>query len=268
MKIFWQELFPDKREEGETKLRQCQLIVLRMLKVFDYLSKQYEFDYWLEAGTLLGAVRHKGFIPWDFDVDLGMLRADYEKFMRDASYALPEDIYLQSSDTEPGYYSKDVVKLKDKYSNHTPWERSGQYSAYHNGLFVDIYIYDHIYPKPVAKLHNALTALIKRLLNHNKYRSYWRFYALSHETIFPLRNFEFENMNISGINRYDDYLRFHFGNYMQLPPIEKRVPDNDVLEPFIPCNHRDILFWNEQSRIEWSQAWGIQLDEDQIQKIK
>ena len=262
MKTNLQELFPDNREEGETKLRQCQLIMLRMLKVFDYLSKQYEFDYWLEAGTLLGAVRHKGFIPWDSDVDIGILRADYEKFMRDASYALPEDIYLQTSDTELGYYSKNIIKLRDKYSNYAQWDGSGQYSEYHNGLFVDIYIYDHIYPKPVAKLHNVVTSFIKRLLHDDKYHSYWRFYALSHETIFPLKHLEFEGMLIPCLNRYEDYLRFHFGDYMQPPPIEKQVPDNDVLEPFIPCNHRDILFWNEQSRIEWSKAWGIKLDED------
>jgi len=63
-------LFPDCREQGETRLRQCQLVMLRMLKILDYLCTKYEIDYFLTNGTLLGAIRHKGFIPWDDDTDI------------------------------------------------------------------------------------------------------------------------------------------------------------------------------------------------------
>ena len=52
-----------------------------MMKIFDELCKENNFEYWLDFGNLLGAVRHKGFIPWDDDVDLGMPREDYEKFI-------------------------------------------------------------------------------------------------------------------------------------------------------------------------------------------
>src|SRR4051794_13117596 len=66
------QLFPDNRERGETRLRQSQLAMLRMLKIFDYLCTKHEITYFLTGGTLLGAVRHQGFIPWDDDVDVGM----------------------------------------------------------------------------------------------------------------------------------------------------------------------------------------------------
>ncbi len=73
-------LFPDERESGETRLRQCQLVMLRMLKIFDHLCTRHNIEYFLTGGSLLGAVRHQGFIPWDDDLDVGMTRNNYEKF--------------------------------------------------------------------------------------------------------------------------------------------------------------------------------------------
>ena len=61
------------------KLRQIQLQILEMLKLFDDICKRNNINYWIESGTLLGAVRHKGFIPWDDDVDVCILRDDVEK---------------------------------------------------------------------------------------------------------------------------------------------------------------------------------------------
>ena len=61
------------------QLRDIQLSNLYLLKEFDYVCRENGLNYWLDYGTLLGAVRHKGFIPWDDDVDLGMLREDYTK---------------------------------------------------------------------------------------------------------------------------------------------------------------------------------------------
>ncbi len=68
-KVDFDELFPDKRLENleETELRQCQLILLRILKIVAYICDENSLTYWLDSGTLLGAFRHKGFIPWDDD---------------------------------------------------------------------------------------------------------------------------------------------------------------------------------------------------------
>ena len=253
-----QKLFPDIRERGDSRIRKCQLVMIRMLKIFDYLSKKYEFNYWLEAGTLLGAVRNKGFVPWDCDIDLGMLRKDFDKFMREAAHELPDDIFLQTTDTDPYYQRKGVAKLRDKYSNYAGWAAKSPGLKYHNGLQVEFCIRDTVYSRTVAKWFNYLTFGIKKGLNFSQYISYWRFYALSRESIFPLTYLEFEGSMFPCLNDYEDYLRFHYGDHTKLPPIEHQVPQNGCGEPFIPCNHKEILFWNEQSRIEWVKAWDIE----------
>ena len=73
---------PDERLSGGTVLRQAQLVMLRILRVFDAICKKHSLTYWLDAGTLLGAARHGGFIPWDDDIDVMMPLADYEHFCK------------------------------------------------------------------------------------------------------------------------------------------------------------------------------------------
>src|SRR5919206_1290658 len=97
------ELFPDEREKGETLTRQCQLVMLRMLKVVDYLCSKHDIKYFLTGGTMLGAIRHKGFIPWDDDLDVGMTRANYEQFLKHAVSDFPKDIFFQNTETDPTY---------------------------------------------------------------------------------------------------------------------------------------------------------------------
>ena len=66
---------------AEGFIRKVQLANLELLKEMDYVCKQNKLTYWIDFGTLLGAVRHKGFIPWDDDIDLGMPRMDYNKLI-------------------------------------------------------------------------------------------------------------------------------------------------------------------------------------------
>lgn len=69
-------------------MRQIQLLSVELLRLFDKICQKHNIQYWLDYGTLLGAIRHGGFIPWDDDVDIGMLRKDYEKFCE----VFPEEI--------------------------------------------------------------------------------------------------------------------------------------------------------------------------------
>ena len=77
-----------------SSLRNHQLRMLEMLKYIDGVCKKHNISYWLSSGTLLGAVRHGGFIPWDDDLDIEMLRKDYLKLVKvlgreiDSKYAL------------------------------------------------------------------------------------------------------------------------------------------------------------------------------------
>jgi len=95
------EAIPDLRPQGDTPLRSCQLVMLRLLKIFDAICNEAGLQYWLDGGTLLGAMRHSGFIPWDDDVDVKMPIDDYHRFLALASDVLPYDIFLQTRETDP-----------------------------------------------------------------------------------------------------------------------------------------------------------------------
>ena len=69
------------RVEHELSLREVQLASLEILRKIDAVCSQEGIRYWAMYGTLIGAVRHHGFIPWDDDLDIAMPRPDYEKFL-------------------------------------------------------------------------------------------------------------------------------------------------------------------------------------------
>ena len=78
-------------------LKKIQKIELDMLKVFHSICIENKLRYYAVGGTLLGAVRHKGFIPWDDDIDLAMPRTDFEKFIEIAHEVLPANLGLHRS---------------------------------------------------------------------------------------------------------------------------------------------------------------------------
>lgn len=80
-------------------------VELDILEVVDSICRKYDIKYCLFAGSLLGAVRHKGFIPWDDDIDVAMLRKDYERFLEIAPMELPAHLFLQNSLTDPEWRS-------------------------------------------------------------------------------------------------------------------------------------------------------------------
>jgi len=95
------EVFPDEREKGDSQLRKCQLVMLRMLKILDFLCVRHEVKYFLVEGSLRGAILYHGFLPWDDDLDIGMTRDNYEKFVEKVVPELPNDIFFQNDETDP-----------------------------------------------------------------------------------------------------------------------------------------------------------------------
>lgn len=81
----------------------AQKVMLKILVEIHRICVENDITYWLEAGTLLGAIRHKGFIPWDDDCDVSMPRKDYERFLQIAQEKLPETMFLQTKETDKEY---------------------------------------------------------------------------------------------------------------------------------------------------------------------
>lgn len=113
--IYCKEDFSKYNGEG-TELRRVQLRSLEMLKVLDQLCRQHNIQYWLIGGTLLGAVRHRGFIPWDDDIDISIKWSDIPKFRKVMLDNLPINFVYQDWTTDPNYFLDSVVKLRDKNS--------------------------------------------------------------------------------------------------------------------------------------------------------
>lgn len=125
-------------------LRIGQLEMLNILNEIDRICRKYQIDYWLEFETLLGAIRHEGFIPWDDDCDIGMMRSDFNRFKDVISKELSTEFFFQTKETDPKYWRK-MAKIRSNKIKMVEHDESLN-ESYHQGVYIDIFIYD-FYPK-------------------------------------------------------------------------------------------------------------------------
>lgn len=128
-------------------LRRLQLALLEMLHEIDDVCRKHDITYFLDSGSALGAVRHGGFIPWDDDIDLGMMREDYERFLAIAPKALPKNLRLVEPATTEHYspmFAK-VMKRGTKF-----YAKETTEAGFDLGIFIDIFPFDHLGPDPVV----------------------------------------------------------------------------------------------------------------------
>ncbi|XID91002.1 phosphorylcholine transferase LicD [Paenibacillaceae bacterium WGS1546] len=251
-------------------LRQIQLLQLEMLLEVDRICKKNKIKYNISYGTLLGAVRHQGFIPWDDDADVTMLRAEYEKFCKVCERELDSRrFYLQNHVNTPGYrwgYGK-IRRVGTEYV------REGQeHLPYRTGVFIDIFPLDFVPDNGLARRFHHICCTIIRKLQWSEVgkrtdssafmRSVYRCLSwIPRSAVFKmydaLRNFSnrkpttrvrtltfptpnngqygfdckwfnelaevaFEGHRFPATRDFDDYLTFTYGNYLELPPVEKR----------------------------------------------
>ena len=123
-------------------LRKAQLKMLEILIAIDGVCRSHNIKYWLGYGTLLGAIRHNGFIPWDDDCDICMMREDFEKFSEFVG-ELPENMFLQTDKNDMNYPKK-IMKIRMKNTKLVEFDES-ENENYHQGIFVDIFVFDY-YP--------------------------------------------------------------------------------------------------------------------------
>lgn len=126
---------------AEQTLRTLQLCILDIALEFKRICDKHGLNYFLIGGTLLGAVRHQGFIPWDDDMDVGMTRAEYEKFLKIAARELDPRFFLQTYQTDPAFaHGFAKIRINDTILMEDYTETSRQ----HNGIFLDVFPYDEM----------------------------------------------------------------------------------------------------------------------------
>lgn len=250
------------KEFNQQQLRVCQLKQLSILIEIDRICQQHNIGYWLDGGTLLGAVRHGGFIPWDDDIDIAMRKEDMERFVAVAPAELPEGLFLQTPQSEP--QSKEpIVKVRDLNSFYV--EGGDNFAAdYQKGVYVDIFPmidYPSLSRKWVKRITRGISKSYSILHKAHYYslRSFAEFfwfgakyminlclwkiicairphhvymsniltnngYGIMHrqDSVFPLGTITFEGHTFGAPCNPDAYLTDLYHNYMEIPPVEKR----------------------------------------------
>lgn len=244
-------------------LRACPLKQLSILEDIDRICRKHKIDYWLDGGSLLGAVRHKGFIPWDDDIDIAMRLEDMRRFIRIAPQELREGLFLQTKDSDPSN-NKPIVKVRDLNSFFVE-EGDDFHLDYQKGVFVDIFPfvdYPSIPKSWVKKLARgySVSNSILHTKHYYSFRSFfeffwfglkciiigtlWKFinlfvsrrtyisnvlnnngYGIMHrqDSIFPIGEIEFEGKRFKAPCNPDAYLTDLYKNYMEIPPENKRI---------------------------------------------
>ena len=141
-----------------TALQRHQGVLLELLTEFDRICRAHRIGYVLFAGSALGAVRHQGFIPWDDDLDVAMLRADYERFLQIAPGELGAEYFLQGefSDHWPMFFSKLRKHGTACMERFVPKDEQ-----MHQGIYIDIFPVDNLSDSPaVGKLQFAASKVV------------------------------------------------------------------------------------------------------------
>ena len=160
---------PERRYYDDTayagRLRPLQQLQLKLLLELDRVCRERNILYFLAGGSLLGAIREGGFIPWDDDIDVCMDRPNFERLCAAAPEAFGEEYFFQTYETDPSFCSPfGKLRLKDTRFS-TPF--SSQFSGMHNEIFIDIFIHDAAPKSPLlSRFHVFMTLFARSMVFH------------------------------------------------------------------------------------------------------
>lgn len=248
------------------EIKKIQDRLLEMAKAIDNILTKNNIPYMLAYGTLLGAVRHEGFIPWDDDFDIYLFDDEnnsYEKTIKILEKELPKDMFLEYFNTEPKYFHA-WAHIKD-LNTEVECNAYPQDSSYsHHGLSIDLYKTCKIKEKDLKDFREKenIEYLERRkklkLITEEEYKIrlekgvnidkkdfdlnseeyiYEAFDVLRKmnvNEIFPLKKYQFEKYQFLGPNDYDTILKRRYGNYMELPPEKDRK-----------SHYSSVIFYNK-----------------------
>lgn len=242
-------------------LRKAQLRMVEILKFLDTVCKQYNITYWLDSGTLLGAVRHGGFIPWDDDVDVCMPLEDLKKFKKlMLNNKLSNEFVLQCHETDFYFLASSWCVLRDlksEYIQDSNFHKARKY----RGLQVDIFGVEN---KSINILHYLSSLYQNRLIDNLLHKNYKhlayvcylpfryiiiptfrflsifskkKYYKMCYgitfkskryiDTVLPISRICFENQFFNSPNNPDKYLTNLYKNWRDIPD-ENKIRTHNV----------------------------------------
>lgn len=254
---------------SQAELKQLQTVQQDLIREVERICKKCGIHFNMVGGTMLGAIRHKGYIPWDDDADIGFLRNEYEKFREACKTELNHEKYYMQDLRDIEGYRWGYGKLRRKG---TEFVRLNQeFMPFEKGISIDLMPFDNVpdfwlarrihffrcflfrkffwaevgyrsekklWLRMIYKTMNRIpmNVVIKRyqkFIDRNKgkktrlvriltFPTPKGVYGYERDWYTRLKKFPFENMLLPGAADYDGYLRVKYGNYMELPPIEKR----------------------------------------------
>ena len=270
-----------RKELDDMALKRVQDINYKMLEAFDSVCRRNNIEYFVNYGTLLGAIRHKGFIPWDNDVDTIMKRDECLKLFEHRNEFSDDYYWLADDLIGDKKYFDSVPRLG--YKNAYIKKTDGSdvfYENFYNGIHLDMFAVDRTYDNFLGRLQRYELALLYGMMNAYRHKSmffdydkkmrfynsilcafgkfiplkwlkkradkvarrfnndkkapYWfisncalcKLWLLFPKETFdkPPVNLQFGNLQVSASAEHDAMCKKIFGDYMQLPPVEQRIP--------------------------------------------